>query len=79
MYDVIFQVTMSHIIVLVTESHVIVQVTMSHVIVQVTMPESEMLIRPKMTRATYQALKRYILKERERKKQGKAQKILSFL
>ena len=28
------------------------------------------IVRPKMTRATYMALKKYIMKEREKKKQG---------
>lgn len=30
-----------------------------------------MIERPKMTRTMYQALKRHIMKEREKKKQGK--------
>ena len=30
-----------------------------------------MIERPKMTRPMYQALKRHIMRERERKKQGK--------
>ena len=31
---------------------------------------SNVIERPKMTKATYQALKRHIMHERERKKQG---------
>ena len=37
-----------------------------------------MIERPKMTRTMYQALKRHIMKERERKKQGKFMKMYLF-
>jgi len=38
-----------------------------------------MIERRKMTRATYQALKRYILLEREKKKQGTVLKLVLLL